>query len=515
MAKQQNRYLWHCENFELPSLIQVLAPDYQLEAGKLRTTKASLYDSFGRSFASAGLALMRVGNRFTLVDGDDLHSAPLTSDQLIKHRRPVFHWDFDSSDFQRVLRSHLKLRAATQIASVELEEREVCIRNGDEKIVLRLKLHSTLANGGIVGQRLTTAHLLGYEKEADEIAKRISQLSGLSQESSPLLHSILNQSGEGSVPKSAKEIIEIDPDSSVQEAVTKIARFMIRVARQTEPGIIDDIDTEYLHDYRVSIRKLRSVITLVKGAYSEEETRRLKDGFGDLARETNRLRDLDVYLLDEEDYRQHVPESIRSGLDRMFADLRAERATELGRLRRRLQSAEYKREMDSLVDWFSQSELSCGERAELAIGDVVEKEVRKHYRHVRKLGMALTRKTPDEEVHELRIECKKLRYLLEIFASLFHQKQLKNILKRLKGLQNILGDFNDYSVQSESMLEYLNNAKRLDKHSASAIGGLIAILHSKQLEARTHVKEHFKEFADGKMRNRFKKLFAGIHSSKP
>jgi CHAD domain-containing protein len=102
--------------------------------------------------------------------------------------------------------------------------------------------------------------------------------------------------------------------------------------------------------------------------------------------------------------------------------------------------------------------------------------------------------------------------LLELFASLFPAQEMRRILRRLRGLQNVLGDFNDYSVQRETMLEYLDKSQDLDKYSAAAVGGLISILHDKQLDARDHVTEKFKEFSDGKMRQRFNTLFEGMEN---
>ena len=53
------------------------------------------------------------------------------------------------------------------------------------------------------------------------------------------------------------------------------------------------------------------------------------------------------------------------------------------------------------------------------------KRIASRYKVVRKWANGLHESTPDEEIHELRILCKKLRYLLEFFESLFEKKKLK------------------------------------------------------------------------------------------
>ncbi len=53
------------------------------------------------------------------------------------------------------------------------------------------------------------------------------------------------------------------------------------------------------------------------------------------------------------------------------------------------------------------------------------------------------RSKAEGDLHRLRIALKKLRYTAEFFAPLYPRKDVKKYLKRLKGLQNQLGDLND------------------------------------------------------------------------
>ncbi len=67
-----------------------------------------------------------------------------------------------------------------------------------------------------------------------------------------------------------------------------------------------------------------------------------------------------------------------------------------------------------------------------------------------------------ETLHKLRIEYKKMRYLLETFGYLYEKKVIKKLLKEMKKLQNILGDFHDSHQQKmifEGLLETEENEK--------------------------------------------------------
>ena len=54
--------------------------------------------------------------------------------------------------------------------------------------------------------------------------------------------------------------------------------------------------------------------------------------------------------------------------------------------------------------------------------------------------------TPAEQVHDLRKDAKKLRYLLECFGSLLPKSPRKQFVKRLKALQDNLGEHQDAEV---------------------------------------------------------------------
>lgn len=62
------------------------------------------------------------------------------------------------------------------------------------------------------------------------------------------------------------------------------------------------------------------------------------------------------------------------------------------------------------------------------------------------------------ELHDLRIACKRLRYLLEIFGIAF-DNDLTPFVDEVKGLQDVLGDIHDCDVQIpmlEAHLEWLS-----------------------------------------------------------
>ena len=71
-----------------------------------------------------------------------------------------------------------------------------------------------------------------------------------------------------------------------------------------------------------------------------------------------------------------------------------------------------------------------------------ERMLDRQVRRVKKRGR-VARSEEEGDLHRLRIALKKLRYTAEFFAPLYPKKDVTRYLRKLRGLQNHLGDLND------------------------------------------------------------------------
>ena len=148
--------------------------------------------------------------------------------------------------------------------------------------------------------------------------------------------------------------------------------------------------------------------------------------------------------------------------------------------------------------------------ATLPIEEVARRKIDKHYRQVIKDGNQILDHAQDDLVHALRIDCKKLRYLMEFFASLFPQKEIGRLIGQLRVLQDDLGVFNDLSVQQAYLLhsaEVLPASDALGKKGLVAIGFLVEKLASEQQALKPRLVTTFAEFAAAPNRALFRRLF--------
>ncbi len=309
----------------------------------------------------------------------------------------------------------------------------------------------------------------------------------------------------------SKPGIAMKPEDPMNEATRRIIATFLQVARKNEQGIQADHDTEFLHDYRVSLRKVRSVLSLCKGVYAEDDAVRLKQTFADIMKQTNRLRDLDVYLLEQDCYFSMIPESMHKGLRVMFELFAQERQQQLKCVVEMLQSETYHQTISDLIEQFQRPDaLKPGRKGNEPTLSFASRLIWKRYKKVCQIARHITADTPDEEVHCLRIQCKKLRYLMEFFTPLFSQKRIKTLIKALKRLQDNLGRFNDFSVQQDWLQRFLQDQSAQQQHNvrlAESIGALITVLHQRQLAERQQVMENIAYFDSARTRTTFRNLF--------
>jgi CHAD domain-containing protein len=400
---------------------------------------------------------------------------------------------FEDNRLRGLLEDSIGVRALREVLRAELRRESHDILDAAEKVVARLEV--TRPALPIDGVFITLQPLMGYEAEAGR-AREILAASGCIAAPESLVDALYREHGVQPVAYSAKPRLTASAESSSVEAVSEILRGLLDVARWNESGIVGDVDTEFLHDYRVALRKIRSVLSLTKGVFTAEATIRWKKQLGDVCRKTNALRDLDVQLLSRERLCAMLPEELRHGLDAFFAESEKARAVHVRKVAAFLRSKPYLSLIAGLAaEW--EDATHHGEAGKTPIGEMATERLRKRFRRIRKLQRAIGPSTPDGAIHAIRIECKKMRYLLDCFGRLYPDESAAPLGKSLARVQNRLGRYNDTSVQQEHFLERAHRCLDTgDCRMALALGGLIGSLHHEHAALRDKVVEALESFCD-------------------
>ena len=119
-------------------------------------------------------------------------------------------------------------------------------------------------------------------------------------------------------------------------------------------------------------------------------------------------------------------------------------------------------------------------------------------------------------IHQLRIECKKLRYMLEFFGELYDHDQLDAVVRDLKRVQHSLGLYNDYATQQGSLLTYCHaHREAMSFEQALSIGGLISVLNLRQREERAQAERAMAAFSKAPIHREFRRAFQAPAADAP
>jgi CHAD domain-containing protein len=307
--------------------------------------------------------------------------------------------------------------------------------------------------------------------------------------------------------------LQLEPGMRADQATRIILQRLLDIMLANEAGTRKGTDTEFLHDFRVAVRRTRSALGQIRGVLPQRILNRYRREFAWLGQITGNTRDQDVYLLNFDDYRNSLPASMQADIDPLQDFLHRHRQTEHKALVRALDSARYRR---LVRDWRSFLEQPVNERSTLPnarrrVYELACRRIWRVYRRILKEGRAIEADSPAEALHELRKTAKKLRYLMEFFQSLYPAGRIKRLISILKSLQNNLGNFQDFAVQVHTLKRFSHQMVVEDKASAGtllAMGMLIEGLERRQQQARQEFSERFSTFSLPENEARFRALFA-------
>jgi CHAD domain-containing protein len=493
--------------------IAELAERYTIKKEPAVAERLTIYDTFDWRLFNKSLVLYASGNRLflsKLAKSEIMHSAEIST-------FPVFIWEFPDSELKDRLAPIIKMRALIRLVEMNCRSIPYRILNADEKTVARLAYEefqiSRKKNVPVLATHLWLKPVKGYPKYARDLARRIETAGFTLNKAEDIYFKALGGVDKTPGSYTAKVNVQLDPDMRSDEATKTILRFLAQVMRINEANLEKDLDTEFLHDFRVAIRRTRSALGQIKYVFPTKTTARFKKDFAFVGKLSNELRDLDVYLLNEDKYKAILPPILRDDIDPLFDYLRKKRSNGFQKVIRGLKTKKYAKIMqdwETFLEKPRQDSISAS-NAELSVIDLARKRIYKKYCNVAKVGRQILENTQDEMLHVLRIHCKKLRYLMEFFSSLFPRKKMNTLIAQLKKLQDNLGDFNDLCVQREyllSIIEELPATQQHNKKTLAAIGSLVGALDKEKQTVKDAFARTFTDFASSANQDLFRELFS-------
>jgi CHAD domain-containing protein len=439
----------------------------------------------------------------SVIAGSELNKVPLFSKKL------------ESEILRSTLEPLLEMRALLPVCKLDYQIYRLNITNKNQKIILRLLIEEYKQ----LNSRVLLQPVKGYDKIVEHVSEILTATLGLKVTEDSVLLKALQLQGRKPKDYSSKLNINLDPDMRADIAGKYIYSHLLKAIKANEQGTIAATDSEFLHDFRVAVRRTRAGLSQIKGILPANINAYYADFFSWLGQISGPTRDLDVYLLNFERYKSSLPDSIREDLNPLYDFLLIKQQKAQKELAKKLKSDKY---LSTLSEWEQylkepSFQVPLEQNARLTIKELADRRIWKVFTRVLQEGEAITALSPSEALHDLRKSCKKLRYLMEFFQSLYPEQQIKQLIKSLKELQEVLGDFQDYAVQesnlklfSEEMISSASHANTL-----LAMGVLIQNLDAHKCAARKDFASKFHDFKQEQNRSAFKLLFAPSKSRVP
>ncbi|MGH9379967.1 MAG: CHAD domain-containing protein [Thermoanaerobaculia bacterium] len=485
----------------------------RLAGGEERKVRYRLLDTFDWRLWSAGCALSWVrdgaGTWLVLDDG----GAPLRT--AVAAGLPRFVDEIGSPGLAARLAGPVGIRRLLPIVEIEARERTLRLLDGRGKTVVRLVARDGVARApadpGAASQgtprdvelppSLEVQAVRGYEEEARRALQILEGELRLVPRSESLAQQALAAIGRRAGDYTSKFRLTLEPGVTAGTATRRVLAHLLATVRRNEDGARLDLDPEFLHDLRVAVRRTRSALGQLEGVLAPGAVERLQEELKWLGRLTGPVRDLDVQKLHLPEYRAELaPEEARALdplerlLDRQHAARQREMLAGLDSPRYRALLAAWR----DIVDTPMRGEAD-GQDATRPAVEVARERIDKLQRKVLKKGAAVDDETEMPALHRLRIDCKKLRYMMELFRSLFASEEIDTAIDRLRRIQNTLGRIHDLDVQQRNLRGY---AQALAEEGTAAaltlltIGRIVERMARREERERRRFTGRFSSFAD-------------------
>ncbi|MCB1736479.1 MAG: CHAD domain-containing protein [Gammaproteobacteria bacterium] len=504
------------------ALHRALIDELGLSDDGQRSIKRDYLDSFDWRIAKAGYLIETEASpggsiRLTRRSLDPTH-AGVRPVHLVLPAVPRTAEDINASNLKTWLGERLGLRALTLVAHLEGKVQHYSLRDEDGKQRVRIAIQrdrmiDAKNTSHELPRRLMIETLRGYETDAERLFSALRSHCKLKALSTDPFHLAVAANGRVIGDYDQKVNFDLNPNQRTDVTAREILLALLTTMERNEDGIVAQIDTEFLHDYRVAVRRSRSLVSQVKGVFPPEELARFKADLGWLGQATGPGRDMDVYLLDFDKLGEGLPEAQREHLAPLKDFLKQHHAQayrELGTLLRSKRYKTFRRDWHRFLSTPPErvTELPNAMRP---IRHVADERIWRLYRLALTEGGAITPDSPNDDLHELRKTCKKLRYLLEFFRSLYPPRKLDANIRALKKLQDFLGLFQDLEVQSHKLNEFearMRAEGTLPAETGAAIEALVTHMLTEQTALRGGFATLFAHFASAENQSHYRELFA-------
>ncbi|NOQ90653.1 MAG: CHAD domain-containing protein [Gammaproteobacteria bacterium] len=436
--------------------------------------------------------------------------------QLGLRKVPRLASELAAGEFRQQLQSVISVRELTPRIKIKIKRLPLVVLDKKEKVVVRLNFDeywyspSRLRAGRVLSKRLTIKSVKGYLKNYQQVEVFFLAMK-LHPAQNNLMKLALLVKGVSPGEYTTKLNLMLDPDMSAEQALKKILLRLLEILRQNTTGSINGKDTEFMHDYRVSIRKTRTALKQINDVLPHEVSEKYKKFFSILGKLTTPVRDLDVFLLQLESYQRDFSKSEKQQLQALREYLLLSRVDSQKEYVEVLKSSRYRENIKQWRDYLEHSwtESFPPDKPSKAIYKLADELLWDIYQQAIEQGNAIVNNSKAEALHELRKTFKKLRYVMEFFRSIYPAGKMRVLIQTLKTLQDSLGEFNDLDVHVGIVKGFIKQS--VNEDAIKVCEQMIINFEQQQHKIRARFADSYADFSSSDNQNQFQQMFVDYH----
>ena len=473
-----------------------------LAAAEPRAMTSTYYDTDKGSLRRAHMALRvrRCGDSYvqTLKDGGDGALSRGEWEKPVKGPRPDLRL-LKKTPATALLPKGVKL---APVYAVEVSRRSIDVVEGESRIEIAF-------DEGVAKAKSRQAAFVELELELKSgpqwglfaLARRLAAAGDLTL-------SFTTKAARGSAlarpPRSFAHRFEppaLSAELKAGQAFQSVARACLRQITTNAERLRYRASPEVIHQLRVGLRRLRSLITSFKQVVADARLPAIKAELKWLTGELDAARNLDVLL--QGDYRAAVQlKEDAEGLKGLGARLRGARRMAYVRAAGAVETERFRRLLVDLLVWIETGPWTVAEkmaaRRERSISRFAADELSSRRRKIARRGRHLRDLDPAAR-HKLRIEAKKLRYAADAFAGVYERpKRARAFIEALKLVQDALGDLNDIAVGERLAHEAAVIPGAAETDSAFVAGRITGAQHARISPLTDRAEAALAAFRDAK-----------------
>ncbi len=498
------------EGLTVEAASSALQRRFAIRERELTETERTFYDTFDGLLHADGLVATHQDGHFYVGDSYEI-PWPTAPRRLLAN-------ELSASPMRDALEPVIGVRALLPRARLRIRVHAFDVLNRDDKTIARIALEEPMLVSSerrlvALRPRVRLTPVRGYDRQCARVRKTVERELGFEQAQQPLADEAVIADGRLLEGISSKPTVKLRGRQPAVLAVTGVLERLWEVIDANLAGTLADLDSEFLHDFRVAIRRSRAVQRELKPALPVEQLERFRAEFKWLQQVTGDARDMDVYVGDFELMRSLVPEDFRGDLQPLLGVLGAHRLTarrEMVRALRSDRARELWEQWPEFLYALRAERIASGPAGAEAIRPLAGDRIAKLYRRMVRMGGAIDDHSAAEALHALRKKGKELRYMLELFgAELFPSRVIKPMVKTLKGLQDVLGRHQDREVQAATVRGLREEVASLPggPEALMAMGLLVEGIIEDQAVARAEFNDRFAKFASKRQRKLVKDTF--------